>query len=70
MGFTDAPGQKARRVPRGIAPLADVVPGAEVVKTSRRRGEKRRNAVAPAVGKNVDNVPSASQKRRRKRVQS
>ena len=32
--------------------------------------EKRRNAVAPAGGKNVDNDPSASQKRRRKRVQS
>ena len=70
MEFPDAPGQKAERVPRGIAPLADVASGAQVVKKSRRRGEKRRNAVAPAVGKNVDDDPSASQKRRRKRVQS
>ena len=45
MEFPDAPGQKAERVPRGIAPLADVASGSQVVKKSRRRGEKRRNAV-------------------------
>ena len=61
MEFSDAPGQKAERVPRGIATLADAVPGAQV-KNSRRRGGKRRNAVAPPVGKSVDNDPSASQK--------
>ena len=40
MGFTDAPGQKAARVPRGSAPLADVVPGAQCgQEANAKRGE-------------------------------